>query len=55
MLLNVINLSGVLVPMRRMGTHSGLRRRPCLFCAIQEFDWMRRIHNCVPMRRMGTR
>ncbi len=45
-LINVINLSGVLVPMRRMGTHSGLRRRPCLSYAIQEFDWM---------RRMGTR
>jgi hypothetical protein len=55
MQVNVINLSRILVPMRRMGTHSGLRRRLCFSCAIQEFDWMRRIHNCIPMRRMGTR
>jgi len=41
--------------LRRMGTHSGLRRRQLLTCDAQESNWMRRILNCIPMRRMGTR
>jgi len=41
--------------MRRMGTHSGLRRRQLLTSDAQESNWTRRILNCVPMQRMGTR
>jgi len=41
--------------MRRMGTYSGLRRRQLLTCDAQKSNWMRRILNCIPMRRMGTR
>jgi len=41
--------------LRRMGTHSSLRRRQLLTCDAQESNWMRRILNCIPMRRMGTR
>jgi len=36
------------VPMRRMGTHSGLRRRQLLTCDAQGSNWMRRILNCIP-------
>jgi len=48
-------LSKALVPMRRMGTYSGLRRRQLWTCDAQRSNWMRRIQNCIPMRRMGTR
>jgi hypothetical protein len=45
----------LLVPMRRMGTNSDLRRRQLSTCDAQKSNWMRRILNCIPMRRMGTR
>jgi hypothetical protein len=45
----------ILAPIRRMEAHSGLRCRQLLSCDVPGSNWMQRIQNCVPMRRMGTR
>jgi len=44
-----------LVPMRRMGTQSRMRRIQFDLCASQVNNCLRRRPEWVPMRRMGTR
>jgi len=46
--LNVINLSKVLVPMRRIGTPPCLRCRPLQTTDINDSTWMRRIQDAFP-------
>jgi hypothetical protein len=57
---NVIKLSGLLlllVPMRAPHGNPLWPASQAVInpCDAQESSWMRRIPNCVPMRRMGTR
>jgi hypothetical protein len=47
-------ISGVLVPMRRMGTHSGLRCRPLFFCIVQEIIMDATHPACVPPKSSLT-